>query len=76
LAEVVDGGLLTAEARIQSRIILWLFCCRNLALPEGFQRVYLVITPALHSHSSIHVQPRCIIPANDSVFKQHTKWLK
>jgi len=25
VAQVVDGGLLTAEARIQSRLIRWLF---------------------------------------------------
>ena len=78
MALVVNGRPLAAEARFQSQANACVICGEKVALREreSFKRVYSVIPPALHSNSSIHLTPRFIISAIDSVFKQHTKLLK
>jgi len=73
MAQVVNGRSITKEARFQSQAKPWLIYDEKVTLRVGFQRVYSVTPPALHSHSPIHLSPLCIISAIDSVFKQNTK---
>jgi len=73
MAEVVNGRLLTAEARFQSRFKSCLVYGGKIGTERGFPKSTIVILPVFPSHSSIHPSPRCIIPEIDSVFKEHTK---
>jgi len=75
MAQVVNGRPLTAEARFQSRANPWLICGGKNGTDKGFSKNMFSHTrnKCIHPYSSIHLSPRCIIPAIDSVVKQHTK---
>jgi len=76
MVQVVNGRPLTAEARFQSWANSWLICIRKNGTDKGFSKIMFSHTTCVHSHSSIHLSPRCIIPAIESVFKQNTKVFK